>query len=103
MLWDAGILASKGHGGIHDDVNGFFKECVGGAYREGMRLSYDRFKVTLYRTAEFMSRRRNPVQSHEHIVDAVRDLCRDYLTPLCHALFWKEASDPRPDIYIYQN
>jgi len=100
LIWDAGMLQSAGHGGLHDDVNGFFKECVGVAYREGMRLSYDRFKVALCRTAELMSRRRNRVQEHEHIVDAVRDLCRDYLTPLCHANFWKEASDLRPDIYI---
>ena len=65
-------------------------------YRENMRMGYQAFKTMLCRTAELMSRRRNGAQPMEHIVDAVRDLSRDYLTPLCHANFWKEASDGAP-------
>ena len=49
-------------------------------------------KDMLVRTAEHMSKQRNRVKPFDHIVDSVRDLVRDYLQPLCHAHFWKEAS-----------
>lgn len=47
----------------------------------------------LIRTAELMSKMRDAVHPNKHIVDSVRDLVRDYLAPLCHAHFWKEASN----------
>jgi hypothetical protein len=92
LVWDAGFLASHGHNGVHADVNEYFKECVGSAYRELLKVSFNRFKVMLIRTAELMSKTRNRVQPNEHIVDSMRDLVRDYLSPLCHAHFWQEAS-----------
>jgi len=92
LIWDAGILMSHVHKGLHEDVNDYFTECVGAAYREGLKLSFQRFKDMLVRTAEHMSKQRNRVKPFDHIVDSVRDLVRDYLQPLCHAHFWKEAS-----------
>jgi len=92
LIWDAGIIASRNRRGVHPDVRDFFKDCVGNMYRETLKLSYTRFHTMLVRTVEMMAKQRHSHQSSEYLMDAARDLVRDYLTPLCHALFWTEAS-----------
>lgn len=90
LIWDAGLIASRGRAGVHPDVRDYYKECVGNVYRETLRLNFFRFKTMLVRTVERMSKARDHVRPEHHVLDAARDLVRDYLAPLCHALFWKD-------------
>merc|ERR1712166_174854 len=90
MVWDAGLIGQGHRLGVTKSVNAYFEKCVGNAFRDNVRISFDRFRIMLVRTAEWMASLRDYSTPQAAIDFAMTDLVRDYLGPLAHAKFWKE-------------
>lgn len=90
LVWDGGLIGQGHRQGVTKSIKAFFEKCVGQAFRENLRVSFDRFKIMLIRAAEWMASQRDPLHPNKWLDVAMADLIRDYVGPLVHAKFWKE-------------
>lgn len=90
LVWDAGLIGQGHRLGVTHSVNVFFEKCCGNAYRDNLRVSFERFRIMLIRVAEWMATLRDHAHAHKMIDFAMTDLVRDYVVPLVHAKFWQE-------------
>jgi len=92
LVWDAGLIGQGHRLGVTHSVNEFFEKCCGNAFRDNVRISFERFRIMLIRVAEWMATMRDHAHAQKMIDFAMTDLVRDYLVPLVHAKFWQEYS-----------